>query len=359
MRADEAAEAIGNLNIGLLSDGDGDETPPAAEVEGENVDTTPESGAADTETSDAAAPEVDESSTESQKADTSDEQPEGETEETVSIQTLSELTEALEVEPEFVQNLMHTFNADGEEVTVTLAELTKGYQKDANYRRGTAANAEMRRELEAKEAELTSQYQQQLAVTGQVLQNMKQVLVGEADSAKMQTLRETNPAEWAAQREEYQKRIQGFDQGYQWVSQQFDQAAQQQQQLQQAKLQELQEQELEKLRTAMPDWGDSTRNDLLGYLETDLGFSADELNSVLDHRLIVIADKARKYDAMQKAGKQTKKKVTALPRVQKPAAKRQVSPKVAAINKARQRFNKTGKMRDAADVIGSILGDDY
>ncbi len=270
------------------------------------------------------------------------------------ITTLAQLAEAPAVDEKLIAEPQHTFKADGSDVTVQLGELTAGYQRDANYRRQTQELAETRRALEADYAQRGQHYEGQLAQLGQVLKQGEQLLVGEINTAEMQALRVSNPAEWAARREELQQRIQQVQGLYSYASQQYDQYTTQQATNAQAQLGELRRQEMENLQLAIPDWSDEARGKLSGYLDTSYGYSAEDLSNVFDSRLIVIANKARLYDEMQAVGKKTKKKVTKLPKVQKPGkgAQRPNKPGATNVRNARKKLANSGKVKDAATLIG-------
>lgn len=270
------------------------------------------------------------------------------------IESLAQLAEALEVDVETLAALQDTFKADGEDTTVSLAELRAGYQRDANYRRQTQELAETRRALEADYTSKGQHYEGQLVQLSQVLKSGEQLLVGQLDTAAMQKLRIDNPAEWAARREELQTRIQGIQQLYAHAAQEYDTYHARQNQAMTAQLTELRRQEMQNLMVALPDWGDDLKGKLFGYLDTSFGYTKDDLASVFDSRLIVLANKARLFDEMQAVGKKTRKKVTKLPKVQKPGKGSTKPNKPGAINlrKASQRLRQTGKVKDAAALIG-------
>lgn len=275
------------------------------------------------------------------------------------IETLAQLAEALEVDDNFLSNLQVSFKADGEDVTVSLDELRRGYQRDANYRRQTQELAETRRTLETEAQQRGQHYEAQLVQLGHVLQQGEQMLVGQLDTAEMQQLRQTNPAEWAARREELSQRINGVKQLYAFAAQQYDAYQQQQAEQLQGQLSELRRREMDNLRLALPEWGDELRGKLTGYLNDAFGFTADDLKTVFDSRLILLANKARLYDELQAVGDKTRKKVVTLPKVQKPGkgGKPGASRETVNIRKASQRLKQTGKLRDAADLIGLKVKD--
>lgn len=275
------------------------------------------------------------------------------------IETLAQLSEALEANPEFLAQLTDTFTADGEEVTVSLEELRRGYQRDANYRRQTQELSQARQDYEREHNTAMQNVQRELVQIGQVLMQGEQLLLGEVNTPEMTALRTSNPAEWAARREEIGQRINAIRQLYANASQQYEAYQAQQTQELQTQLKELRRREMDNLRTAIPEWGEKLKTDLLSYLGDSFGYGSDDLKNVFDSRLIVLANKARLYDEMQAVGAKTKQKVVNLPKVQTPGKGGKSGPSKEAVNisKAKQRLKKSGKLRDAADLIGLSLKD--
>jgi len=66
-----------------------------------------------------------------------------------------------------------------------------------------------------------------------------------------------------------------------------------------------------KLVEALPDWGvPDKQKDIATGLQSyakEQGFTADELNSLIDHRSILVLLKAQKYDQLQKSDVKSKK----------------------------------------------------
>jgi hypothetical protein len=291
-----------------------------------------------------------------QSDDEDDSQGTDDDENVAPIKTLADLAEALDVDIDELNNLQDTFNASGEEVTVTLADLRRGHQKDADYRRKTQEIAERKRQFEAVEAQRAQHYEANLVQIGQVLTQGQNLLLGELDSAEMQELRHTNPAEWTARRQELQARIDAVKQLSAQASQQYDAFQAQQQQLMAQQFAEMRETGLAQLRESIPEWGSELRDKLVSYLGDSYGYTAEDLSQVYDHRLLTIAHKARLYDEMQAVSAKTKKTLSTIPKSQKPnAAKgKTVTKKQTNITRAKKRLKSTGSLKDAANVISQL-----
>ena len=303
--------------------------------------------------------EVDESPAEAEPQQDVDEEeaaPEAE-EEQAPIESLQQLAEALEVDNDQLSDLKVTFKANGEDQTVTLSELQRGYQRQAGVTQKIEQLESQHNEQTEVVKKQSQKFEQDTVQLGNMLQQAKNILLGEINTAEMQSLRSTNPAEWAARSHEMQARATGIDQLYNSASQQYQRFVDEQSAGKAQATQEQRTKELAKLQEALPDWGDGLRNDIVSYLASTYSFSNDDLSNVMDSRLIQLANKARLYDQMEKVGVRTKKKVEALPKTM--TAKKGVPKKSAnQMNyaKAKKRLASTGKTRDAAELIGYLKG---
>lgn len=272
-------------------------------------------------------------------------------EETQGFETIDELAEALEVPiEELLDTLQGKVKIDGQEQLVTLKEAMLGYQKDADYRQKTAELAENRKAFETQQQQLVQHTESQLMQLGQFVQQAEQLLAGEMNSEQMEQLRTANPAEWTARRAEYAERLNGIQQIKQQAANQYSQAQQQQQAQTAEQMQSMLQKEQAALSDKLPNLDRASLNT---YLKGDLGYTDSELSQVYDHRLVVMAEKARLYDQQAKQGKVAKKKIKQLPKLQKPA--RQVKAKATGMDKAKSRFRKTNDVKDAAAVIENLL----
>ena len=109
---------------------------------------------------------------------------------------------------------------------------------------------------------------------------------------------------------------------------------------------------------ALPSWKDSkvakAEKALVVESAKNAGFSDEDLNSVYDHRLVLLLRKAGLYDQMM-SKRQGIKPVTNGPRPAKPGAAGRVST-TSESARAQQRLAKTGRVDDAADAIYKLLG---
>lgn len=110
-------------------------------------------------------------------AEVTEDQAVDEDEESGAIETLTQLAEAMEMDPEdLFATLQHTVKAAGEEHTVTLADLVTGFQLRADYDRGKTALAEQRRIFETEQTERVDSFKQNSSVLAQQFALVEQAL---------------------------------------------------------------------------------------------------------------------------------------------------------------------------------------
>lgn len=295
-----------------------------------------------------------EDNTEAVEADAEDEQapeePEGDeggSEDEADPAEGEEADEGEEPEPP-----VYTIKINGEEVQVTLDELQKGYSRTQDYTRKTQALAEQRKQAEAETEAVRAERQQY----SQLLDAMRQqVEAGAQQQPDWDSLRKTDPIEFAAQWAEHQRR----------------QSQLQAIQAEQARMVEIQQheraqqmasivaQERQILEEVIPEWKDqeTAKREKAELVEFGkrIGFKPEELANVTDHRAVVALRKAYLYDKLM-AKKVTVKPVqkAAAPTL-KPGTSSAAPKKNSDLVKAKQRLAKTGQVQDAAAAFENIL----
>jgi len=259
--------------------------------------------------------------------------------------------------------LMVRTKVDGETATVPFAELRKGYQLQKHLTRQQQQFADQRRAWEEHRQQQEHQLQQQASMAQEIL-NHEEKQLNEQFTRDWKALRQEDPAEYAAQVAEYNQRLTDIRRRKQGVEQtlierqqeQYQQHQHQQQQymqyMQQAAQQELQ-QFVEKTGWKKPDDFKANTQRLRGYL-INSGFQEQEIDSTVDHRALLVAEKARKYDELMSKVQTAAKKVGESPTMPSGRAARQPTGKRSQVKQAQQRLAKTGSLDDAASVINSL-----
>ncbi|CAB4152067.1 hypothetical protein UFOVP588_46 [uncultured Caudovirales phage] len=266
-------------------------------------------------------------------------------------ETDTEQSELDEDTEEQEQPQIFSVKVDGKEVEVTLEELQKGYSRTQDYTRKTQQIAEARKQTEAELQAVRAEREQYAQLLGALEAQVQQAAQPNIDWDR---LYQEDPIEYVRQREvmrenkEKAEAIQSEQQRLAYLSQQ------EQAQFMQQKLQ----QEQEALLAAIPDWKDAKKAQaekaLLVEFGQKIGFTPEELKSVVDHRAVLMLRKAALYDQMMSKRGNIKPVTNNGPRPAKPGAAGRVSSSTESV-RAQQRVAKTGRVDDAANAIFQLL----
>ena len=252
------------------------------------------------------------------------------------------------------QERTYRVKAAGEEKDVTLDELVKNYQLGADYTKKSQAVAEERKAVQAEyqaiqEAkQLRDQYAQQLQVIEQMLSR------GE-EPENLDYLKETDPIGYAVRVAELSQKEKQLSQ----VRAQQQNIRAQQEQDRQQWMTNLVRQESEKLATVLPDYvdpekGESLRNSVRSYGK-ELGFSDEELASVVDSRHVITLYKAMQYDKLQKSKPGINKKLAEAPKVMKSGVSQPRDTNSEQVKKLKAKARATGRVADAAALFERFI----
>lgn len=282
-----------------------------------------------------------------------DEQPEaGE-----DIRTLDDLALAMGKEKaDVLAGMVASVKIDGQEQEVPLGELINGYQRQADYTRKTQEHADAVRAWEGECSQWVEQRQAELLQTGHILNLVKSTLVGDPNSPEFQQLRQTNPAEWAAQLQEMQRREAQFGQLMTQLAQQHERNTGETSARQKAEFEQMIARESEAVRQAIPDWSEQKYTAIAQYAIDHGGFSPEEVAQTVDHRVFKLLNRLVELEA--KVGKVdlAAKKVKNLPKLQPLGQRKPVDTSKAREQAQRMRqVRKTGSVRDAAAALEQFI----
>lgn len=235
----------------------------------------------------------------------------------------------------------------GQDAKVTLKELTEGYMKDADYRRKTAQLADTRKRVEAVE----TQFSGSLQTLGEQLELVATYIRGQmnTDDAALDQLAQENPAEFVR----VQRQLAKNGSALQSVVTQLQNVRKAQEAENTRKMSEFRRAESEKLAEVNPEFRKpETTQRLHQYLKETYGLGQDDIDSVADHRFALIAEKARRFDAIKAKAALKDKQVRAAPgKFQKAGAVKRTSEAVQATEKAHKRVMTSGKVDDLAALF--------
>jgi hypothetical protein len=243
----------------------------------------------------------------------------------------------------------YSVTVDGTDLSVNLEELIQGYQRNADYTRKTQELAQERTqssefvERSKKDVEAKLQRLDQL---NNAAQAQLQQEYAEVDFEK---LYDEDPVEAARlehkMRKKHEQLAQVSQQTQELQAQEFNKYLGEQQQLLSKKIPELlDDQKGPRFKQQMRDY--------LG----NIGFNDSEINSVYDHRYVMLVKDAMSYRNLQKAKPQIKKKVANAPKVVKGGvAKSKGQADAEAKRQQLSKLRKTGQVRDAAKFFRNLV----
>ena len=244
--------------------------------------------------------------------------------------------------------------ASGEEIEVTLDDLIKGYQREADYTKKTQTLAEQRKQVESERQVIEQaktqrdQYQERLGMIESALRTY-------APQENLEALKETDPIGYAVKVAEQTQR----EKQLQAVQMERARIAQQQQAEQSQNLNSHLAVEAQKLAEAIPEYADEQKSvqvkkDIRDYARK-IGWSDEELASVYDSRAVLTLYRAMQYEKLMgnKAG--VTKKVNEAPKMLKPGVSRQTDVNSEQTKKAMNQLKRTGNVRDAANAFERFI----
>jgi hypothetical protein len=252
-----------------------------------------------------------------------------------------EVTEFDEETPFF--DLEYKTEAGVEKRKLSAKELREGYLAKQDYHRNIqkvkAQEAELSTKVQQAELQAIQQYTQKLEMHQQAIQK----LAGVKTMGEIEALSREDPA--AAQQEFL--RLINVNQTMQALEGEKQAAiARQQQAVQQARAKQI-EAARQTLESDIKGWNADLYKEVLGGVAKDYGFQNQEVEPIVDARLIKVFHDAYKYRQLQQAKPEVNKRVVAVPKVVKPGSADKGS-QSDATQALQSRFKKSGDLRDAA-----------
>lgn len=264
---------------------------------------------------------------------------------------VSEVGEEGEEEHSEGEHSSYRVTVDGKEMDVPLDELISGYQRESSFTQKSQALAEDRKGFHGEQEAVRQERESYAQVLAQLQQQMESASQPNID---WETLERENPVEWVKQRQlatdrqaqvqavtEEQKRMQAM-------------LGQQNQERLQEKLAVERQMTLEKI----PEWSDSDvqaseQRKLLEF-GASVGFSEGELTHIYDHRALMVLRDAWRYNQIVNSQKvrPTKSKIKNVK-----SGGKQISQQMRGRKQRdqRARLKQTGKVQDAASLLGALL----
>lgn len=250
-----------------------------------------------------------------------------------------------------------TIKHNGEEKTLSKEQVIELTQKGYDYDVKTAKLAEQRRELETQAQRTNEAYE---SIEAQRKKYVEELQVVEAFNSQplytpeqlQKLLTEQGAEAYLLAKEKDDQRQRVVEAVRAKIKEQEDVVNQSRQK----ELEELKAREAERLKAAMPELlTQEGAARLVSYLTKTYKFTPEQINGEMEHRLFMMAEKARRFDEIEAKSKE-RKPVAPIPKVTKPTKGRQDASHVNQVKyrESFDRLKKTGKPQDAAEAIARL-----
>ena len=244
---------------------------------------------------------------------------------------------------------LYRVKVQGDELEVTLDELLQGYQREADYTRSKQDLSLEKSRYNDLLQESQTEINQKLNKLNELTQSAQVELNNEYSNIDFEKLYEDDPVEASRLEHKMRKRAENLDR----INQETLQS-------QTIELKKYVDAEAVKAARLIPEFNDVNKGkamkvEMKSYLDK-IGFNSREIDTVYDHRQILLIRDALAYDKIRRSNPKVLKKIANAPRVIKSGSaksKSDVSSKLKADKL--NRLKKTGATRDAASIFKDYL----
>tara|TARA_R100001460_G_scaffold44987_1_gene81992 strand:- start:189 stop:1208 length:1020 start_codon:yes stop_codon:yes gene_type:complete len=264
------------------------------------------------------------------------------------VEENQELSESSDIQ-ENSEEPVYTVTVDGTDYEVTQDELIQGYQRNADYTRKTQELAVEKQQSSEFVERSKKDVEAKLAQLTQLNQAAQAQLQEEYANIDFEKLYDEDPVEAARLEHKMRKK-----------HEQLAQVQQQTQQLQTQEFQKYLEEQQKQLNVKLPELshpekGQQFKKQMRDYLSS-VGFNTQEIDSVYDHRYVMLVRDAMSYRNLQKAKPQIKKKAVNAPKVVKSGVSKSKGQQQAEAKRQQlSKLRKSGSVQDAAKLFRSLV----
>lgn len=243
----------------------------------------------------------------------------------------------------------YTVTIDGTDYEVTQDELIQGYQRNADYTRKTQELAAEKQQSSDFVERSKKDVEAKLAQLDRLNKAAQAQLQQEYAQIDFEKLYEEDPVEAARMEHKMRKK-----------NEQLQQVQQQTQQLQMEEFNKYLEEQQKQLNIKVPELnhpekGPQFKKQMRDYL-SNMGFNNQEIDSVYDHRYVMLVKDAMSYRNLQRAKPEIKKKAVNAPKVVKSGVSKTKGQQQAEAKRQQlSRLKKTGRVADAAKIFRSLV----
>tara|TARA_Y100000361_G_scaffold90622_1_gene80627 strand:+ start:470 stop:1459 length:990 start_codon:yes stop_codon:yes gene_type:complete len=243
----------------------------------------------------------------------------------------------------------YTVKVDGSEMEVTLDELLRGYQREADYTRKTSELSLEKSRHNDMMQQSQSEINQKLSKLTELTSAAQQELQTEYSNIDFEKLYEDDPVEAARLEHKMRKRAENLQK-----------IQEETRNNQMNEFQKYIQEEQAKVATLIPEFSDPAKasrmkSDMRNYLNK-LGYNEKEISSVYDSRQVMLIKDAMAYDKLKKSNVKVTKKVAKAPKVVKPGVAKTKAEQARKLKQEKlNHLKKTGGVRAAARVFRDFL----
>jgi len=213
---------------------------------------------------------------------------------------------------------------DGEVSMVNMNDLITGFQSNKSNTNKSKSLADDRRQLDEQLETVTTDYRRKLHDVAKLSEYMNNNLMSEFKNVDWNNLRASDPAEYAASMQDYNKRQADIQRIQQAIEQEYQVAQTGQADKIKGQDEALVAKNVSKMLENNPEWTDQAKlqeafTSMSEFTTSTYGFTSDEFNEVTDSRMIELIKDAQKYRKGEKIA--SAKMVKKVPKFQKSKGK--------------------------------------
>lgn len=278
-------------------------------------------------------------------------------EEEITLQSIKDLSDATGVDLEKLFDLDIPTKIDGKEGNARLRDLVKSYQLEGHLNQKLMTFADEKKAFETERQTKAQEHQAKAHKLEGALRIAQRLLDGEFAQVNWEELQSKDRVEFNQRSLDYQQRQAAIRHLAQQMLQEHNVAQAETDKQAQSYLAE----QKQLLESKLPEWADTAKRtkdiaEMATVLKDAYGISEDELKSVADHRQILIARDAMKWQQLQKSKPALINKVKTAPKLLKPGTTQsRAEQNGLALKGAKDRLRSTGKTSDAPAVLKRII----
>jgi len=248
-----------------------------------------------------------------------------------------------------------------EEENVPLNDLIKSYQTDKHVTQKSQAVSEAQKAFEQERIDYVNQATERLNQAAGLMQVLEKEMVGDYQAVNWEQLRVTDPAEYAARRQEFSDKQNNLEAMKNQLASGAQSLTEEQNREMDIKRNEHLAEQGELLLAAIPEWNDpevakEEKSAIGEFMVSKYGFTDEDLQGLTDHRAILIVRDAMKYREGKTKVDVATKKVRKLPKISRPGKNKKTTNNQSKAAKARRiRLKESGSVKDAAALLYDMI----